>query len=101
MQQEELLGTLEVGKKADLIVIDTLRPYLVPAGRIVSAVIHSGHPTDIESVMIDGQFVIRKGKVLTMDEDAVLKEADAVSRRIWGKVLEAGPVKVPRLPRPR
>ena len=101
VNQEKLLGTLEVGKKADLLVIDTLRPYLVPAGRIVSAVVHSGHPADIESVMIDGQFVVRKGKVLTMDEDAIIKEADAVGRRVWGKVLEAGPLNVPRLPRPR
>ena len=99
VNQEKLLGTLEVGKKADLLVINTLRPYLVPAGRIVSAVVHSGHPADIESVMIDGQFVVRQGKVLTMDEEAIIKEADAVGRRVWGKVLEAGPLNVPRLPR--
>ena len=101
VNQEKMLGSLEVGKKADLLVVDTLRPYLVPAGRIVSAVLHSGHPSDIESVMIDGQFVVRKGKVLTMDEDAIIKEADAVGRRVWGKVLGAGPLPVPRLPRPR
>lgn len=101
VNQETLLGSLEVGKKADLLVVDTLRPYLVPAGRIVSAWIHSGHPSDIESVMVDGQFIVRKGKVLTMDEDSIIREADAVGRRIWGKVLEAGPLEVPRLPRPR
>ena len=101
VNQEKLLGSLEVGKKADLFVVDTLRPHLVPAGRIVSAVMHSGHPGDIESVMIGGQFVVRKGKVLTLDEDAIIKEADAVGRRVWGKVLETGPLNVPRLPRPR
>ena len=69
--------------------------------RIVSTWIHSGHPSDIESVMIDGQFVIRNGKVLTMDEESIIKQADAVGRRVWTKVLEAGPVPVPRLPRPR
>jgi len=51
--------------------------------------------------MVDGRFVMRQGKVLTMDKTAIIKEADAVGRRVWGKVLEAGPVKVPRLPRPR
>ncbi|MFA5909630.1 MAG: amidohydrolase family protein [Vicinamibacterales bacterium] len=101
VNQEKGLGSLEVGKKADILVVNTLRPYLVPAGRIVSAWIHSGHPADIESVMVDGQFVMRKGKVLTMDEDRVIREADAVGRRIWGQVLEAGPLNVPRLPRPR
>jgi cytosine/adenosine deaminase-related metal-dependent hydrolase len=101
VNQEKMLGSLEVGRKADLLVIDTLRPHLVPAGRIVSAVIHSGHPSDIESVMIDGQFVMRKGKVLTMDEDTIVREADRVGRRIWSQVLAAGPVRVPRLSRQR
>jgi 5-methylthioadenosine/S-adenosylhomocysteine deaminase len=101
VNQEKLLGSLDVGKKADLLVVNTLRPYLVPAGRIVSAWIHSGHPEDIESVMIDGQFVMRNGKVLTMDEERLVRDADAVGRRIWGKVLEAGPIKLPRLPRPK
>jgi cytosine/adenosine deaminase-related metal-dependent hydrolase len=99
VQQEDLLGTLEVGKKADLLVVDTLRPHLVPSGRIVSAVVHSGHPDDIESVMIDGHFVMRDRRVLTMDEERIVREADAVGKRIWSRVLEAGPLNVPRLPR--
>jgi cytosine/adenosine deaminase-related metal-dependent hydrolase len=99
VQQSETLGTLEVGKKADLIVIDTQRAHLVPAGRILSAVVHSGHPGDIESVMVNGAFVMRDHRVLTMDEDAIIREADAVGRRIWQEVLEQGTVTVPRLPR--
>tara|TARA_B100000676_G_scaffold295568_1_gene334925 strand:- start:3578 stop:5170 length:1593 start_codon:yes stop_codon:yes gene_type:complete len=98
VQQSDQLGTLEVGKKADLLIIDTQKPHLVPAGRILSAVIHSGHPEDIESVMIDGKFVMRDREVLTMNEDKIIEEANAVGRRVWNKVLEAGPVPVPRLP---
>ena len=70
VRQGTRLGSLEVGKKADLIVLDTQRAHLVPAGRIVSAWIHNGQPSDIESVMVDGQFIMRNRKVLTMDEDA-------------------------------
>lgn len=99
VQQEESLGTLEVGKKADLLVVDTQRAHLVPAGRILSAVVHSGHPGDIESVMVDGRFVMRDRSVLTMDEEAVIREADAVGRRVWSEVLENGSVDVPRLER--
>ena len=98
VQQQELLGTLEVGKNADLLIVDTQRAHLVPAGRILSALIHSGHPDDIESVMVDGQFIMRNREVLTMDEDNIIREADAVGRRIWNEVLEAGPITVPRLP---
>jgi 5-methylthioadenosine/S-adenosylhomocysteine deaminase len=45
--------------------------------------------------MVDGQFIMRNRKVLTMDEDSIIAEADKVGRRIWNKVLEAGPITVP------
>ncbi len=98
VNQQKAIGSLEVGKKADLFVLNTLKPYLVPRGRLVSAVIHGGHPGDIESLMVGGEFILRDNKVLKLDEQAVLQEADAVGRRIWNQV---GPVSVPRLPRPR
>ena len=101
VHQEKLLGSLEVGKKADLVVLDTRRAHLVPAGRSVSAWIHNGQPSDIESVMVDGQFVMRNREVLTMDEDSIIAEADKVGRRIWTQVEAAGPITVPRLPRQR
>lgn len=99
VRQEKLVGSLEIGKKADLLVVDTLRAHLVPAGRIVSAWIHNGQPADIESVMVDGQFIMRNRKILTVDEDSMITEADKVGRRIWSQVLAAGPVTVPRLRR--
>ena len=99
VNQQKTIGSLEVGKKADLFVIDTLKPYLVPAGRLVSAVIHGGHPSDIESMMVDGQFIMRNRKILTVDEDSLISEADKVGRRVWSQVLAAGPVPVPRLSR--
>jgi cytosine/adenosine deaminase-related metal-dependent hydrolase len=101
VNQERVLGSLEVGKKADLLVLDTLRAHLVPAGRILSAWIHNGQPSDIESVMVDGQFVMRDRKVLTMDEERIIADADTVGRRIWTQVEAAGPIPVPRLSRPR
>jgi 5-methylthioadenosine/S-adenosylhomocysteine deaminase len=96
VRQDKTTGSLAVGKKADILVLDTRRAHLVPAGRIVSAWIHNGQPSDIESVMIDGQFVMRNRKVLTMDEDRVIAEADKVGRRIWSQVKAAGPVPIPR-----
>jgi len=98
VNMQKTIGSLEVGKKADLFVLNTLKPYLVPHGRLISAVIHGGHPSDIESVMVDGEFIMRDNKVLTLDEQAVLREADAVGKRIWNKV---GPVNIPRERRPQ
>ena len=73
----------------------------MPAGRFLSAWIHNGQGSDIESVMIDGQFVMRSNKVLTMDEASVIAEADKVSRRVWDAVKKAGPITIPGRPRKR
>ena len=99
VRQSKVLGTLEVGKKADLLVVDTLRAHLGPAGRFLSAWIHNGQGADIESSMIDGQFVMRDRKVLTVDEAAIVAEADKIGRRIWSQVKKAGPVAIPGRPR--
>jgi len=101
VRQGTLLGSLEVGKKADLIVLDTQRVHLVPALRIVSAWIHNGQPSDIESVMVDGQFIMRNRKILTVDEGSIVAHADKVGQRIWTQVQAAGPIAVPGRPRQR
>ncbi|MEZ5419113.1 MAG: amidohydrolase family protein [Vicinamibacterales bacterium] len=101
VRQAAAIGSLEVGKKADLLVLDTQRIHLVPAVRIVSAWIHNGQPNDIESVMIDGRFVMRDRRITTMDEAAIIAEADKIGTRVWAAVQKAGPIAVPRLPRPK
>ena len=99
VNQAGQIGSLEVGKKADLLVLETRRAHLLPAGRILSAWIHNGGPADIESVMVDGRFLMRDHTVLSMDEPALLRDAEAVSRRVWGEVLKQTPVTVPRVTR--
>jgi 5-methylthioadenosine/S-adenosylhomocysteine deaminase len=101
VRQQKTIGSLEVGKKADFVVVNTQRAHLVPAVRFVSAWVHSGQPADIESVMIDGRFVMRDGRILTVDEAAIVAEADKVSRRVWSEVVKkSGPIKVPRVTGP-
>lgn len=85
------IGSLEVGKKADLIVVDTQRAHLVPTMRIVSAWIHNGQAGDIEASMVDGNFIMRDRQVLTMDEGAIIKAADEIGRRAWNRLLARYP----------
>jgi cytosine/adenosine deaminase-related metal-dependent hydrolase len=99
-QQVATCGTLEVGKKADLMVVDTVVPHMTPYGRVVSALLHNSHPGDIESLMVDGVFVMRDRRVTTMDEERIVQAAWDAGRRVWGEAMRAGPVVVPRLPQP-
>ena len=87
----EEAGSLRAGEKADLIVIDTRRPHLVPTTRIVSSFVHQGQAGDVESVMVDGRWLMRDGEVLTMDERTIVREAERIGRRAWRSLLEEHP----------
>ena len=76
-------GFLQVGSKADLIVVSTRHAHLVPTLRPVAVFVYQGQARDVESVIVDGRWLMRDGKVLAMDEEEVLREADRVSREIW------------------
>ncbi|MFN3162652.1 MAG: amidohydrolase family protein [Pseudohongiellaceae bacterium] len=97
VNQADSIGSLEVGKKADILVLDMMKPHLIPSGRILSAWVHNGQTTDIESVMVDGQFVMRDHEILTLDETALLEEAWRIGERVWGRILRDGELPLPRL----
>ena len=85
------IGSIEVGKKADLTIIDLSAPALRPLIRLVSNVVHYGHPGTVHSVMADGEFLMRDRKVLTIDEPALIREAEAVTRRVWERMIADNP----------
>jgi 5-methylthioadenosine/S-adenosylhomocysteine deaminase len=86
-----IAGSLEIGKKADLFIVDARRPNLVPALRIVSAFIHNGQAADVEAVMVDGRWLLRDGKILTLDERDIVARAETIGRRAWRQLVEKYP----------
>ena len=91
LRKQDEIGSLEVGKKADLIVLDTQRSHLVPTMRIVSSWIHNGQAGDIESLMVHGEFVMQDRQVLALDEPSLVREADHIGRRAWNQLLAQYP----------
>ncbi len=84
-------GWLAEGNLADLIMIRTDRPHMVPFLRPVSVFLHQGQASDVEDVMVDGAWIMRDGRVLTMDEAAVVREADAISNAAWSRLFAENP----------
>lgn len=82
---EAEIGSIEVGKKADIVVVDYNNPFMTPIHHPVSALVYSALGHEVTSVMIDGRFVMRDGIVGVVDEAAVRKQAqisaDALTRR--------------------
>src|SRR5215510_7755164 len=89
-------GWLAPGNRADLIVVDLRKPHLTPALRPVSCFVHQGLASDVEAVMVDGRWIMRDGRVLTLDEPALVAEADRIARAAWRRLFE----RRPDLPRP-
>lgn len=90
---EKEIGSLEAGKKADLIIVDMRKPHLMPIVDPVANLVHSGNGNDVESVIIDGQLVEQNGVIQTVDEENILVQAQKAADRIWQKFInEYGPI---------
>ncbi|SEG40157.1 amidohydrolase family protein [Bosea lathyri] len=85
------IGAIRPGMKADLTIIDLKTPAMRPIIRLVSNIVHYGHPGLAHSVIVDGEFVMRDRKVLTIDEQALLDEAQAVTQAVWERMIAANP----------
>ena len=80
MQNE--IGSLEKGKKADLIVISLDEPNAVPMYDIYSQIAYSLKANDVETVMIGGRLVMQDHKLLTVDERAAISRRANTRRRL-------------------
>jgi 5-methylthioadenosine/S-adenosylhomocysteine deaminase len=76
------LGGIEKGNIADIIVINTEKPYYYPKYNVKSAIVYSGNSADVETVIIDGRIVMENGKLLTMDEERVYYEVERCAKKI-------------------
>ena len=94
LRWEHEIGSLEVGKAADITVIDGDNARLSPSTNPVGTLVRYATGTDAESVLVAGQLVVDGGKLLTIDESALLDEADELSQRLGA---ELGPRRYRRL----
>lgn len=74
-------GSIEVGKRADLITVETRQPHLTPLLDPVKALVYSARGGDVRDAIIDGRVVMQDRRILTVDEDALLVEAGRMARR--------------------
>ena len=84
IHKEKEIGSLETGKKADLILISLNEPNAVPMYDVYAQIAYSLKGSDVETVIIGGRVVMRERKLLTIDEAKVLGKA-----REYGKSVKA------------
>ena len=84
---DDRLGSLEVGKRGDIIILDLDVPHMVPMYNVTSHLVYAAHSSDVRTVIIDGRVVMRDRELLTLDEGDIFARAREISREIvasWG-----------------
>jgi 5-methylthioadenosine/S-adenosylhomocysteine deaminase len=74
--REDELGSLEAGKRADLIVVGLAEPRLHPLFDAVSHLVYVAKGADVRHAVVEGRVILRDRRTLTLDASAVIAEAD-------------------------
>lgn len=82
------IGSIEIGKRADLQLVDMRRLGLTPVNDPLGTLIYHGHAKDVDTVMVDGRIVVRDGRLVDVDESAMLETAGVASDAAWRRFAE-------------
>jgi len=87
LHMEDIIGSIEVGKRADLVVVDLDKPHVTPKfglseGNVYAQLVYAAKSTDVCHVLVDGRLLMRDGELLTVDMDAVEAEAQRMADKI-------------------
>lgn len=78
------IGLLKAGMKADLILIDTRRPHFRPQHNLIANLVYAAHSADVDTVIVNGEILMENRRVLAMDEEEVMWEAQLRADRLVG-----------------
>ena len=78
---EEKIGSLEVGKKADIAILNLKVPSLMPINNLIAGLAYSANGSEVETVIVNGRITMENRKVLTMDEELIYQKVNEVIKR--------------------
>ena len=92
---EAELGSIEVGKRADLVLFDFRRPHLRPLTNVLGTLVHTGQGRDVETVIVEGEIVVSRGEPTRVDKMAVLEAAETAATALWERANAEAAASVP------
>jgi len=85
---DAICGTIEVGKRADLILVDIDRVHIQPVNDIFSQIVHCAKASDVQTVMVSGEILMQDRKLLRRDEKQILADARQANRDLMERVTK-------------
>ena len=82
---EDQIGSIEVGKKADITLIDARSPQLTPFRNPISHIVYSANGGNVDTVICNGEILMKNRKLLTLDENMILEAAQNASEELLSK----------------
>ncbi len=82
IHQEKEIGSIEKGKRADVIIVDLNAPHLTPVYNFYSHLVYAAKASDVSDTIVNGRVLMRNRRLLTMDEDAVKASAREYQKRV-------------------
>lgn len=79
---EKETGSLEEGKKADIVVLNLNTPSLTPRNNLIAGLSYSANGSEVETVIIDGKITMENRKILTVDEELVYQKVNEIIKRL-------------------
>jgi 5-methylthioadenosine/S-adenosylhomocysteine deaminase len=76
---EDEIGSLEVGKKADVVLLDRDRPEMVPLVNVANTLVYATDGRSVDTVIVDGRVVVEGGRVRTIDEAWLYRTAEQLA----------------------
>ncbi|HXX72147.1 MAG TPA: amidohydrolase, partial [Candidatus Acidoferrales bacterium] len=73
---EQQIGSIEVGKKADLVLVNLGSAHLTPTFNPISSIVYAAEGSDVETVIVDGRIIMENKVVKTLDEERVIRVAN-------------------------
>lgn len=83
---ENEIGSIEIGKRADLAIIDFNKPHLHPLYNETSHLIYAAKAADVETVIINGRIVMENRRLTTLNAEKAMKEVDKTKNRLLNKL---------------
>lgn len=92
LHMEDKLGSLEPGKLADIIVVDTKAPNMVPMYSPYAALVYGANGSNVRHTIVDGKILMEDRQLLTVDEQAIISEAQNFANKVRQTVVDSGEV---------